>query len=202
MGRRVEQRALVVLAVDLDQAGGDGAQRLGADALVVDEGAGAPVGELDPAQDQFAFGAHALIGERGEDGVIGRQVEARRHLPLRFAVAGQRAVAARAERERQSVEQDRLSRPGFAGEDGEAVGELEVQLVDQHDVADREPGEHGLWPRRLRTARRNGRAWKSRTAGFPSATGRRSSADCRRPCTTRRRGSCGRARRRRSALRR
>ena len=54
MGRGVQQRAFVVLAVDLDQAGGDGAKRLRADALIVDEGAGAAVGHLHPPKDQFA----------------------------------------------------------------------------------------------------------------------------------------------------
>ena len=48
MGRRIGQRALVVLAVDLDQRRRQPAQRLGADAPVIDVGARASVGELDP----------------------------------------------------------------------------------------------------------------------------------------------------------
>ncbi len=48
MGRRVGQRPLVVLTVDLDQRRRQPAQRLGADASVIDIGAGASVGELNP----------------------------------------------------------------------------------------------------------------------------------------------------------
>ena len=54
VGRGIDQRALVVLAVDLDQRGADRLERLHADRLVVDEGAGAAVGELHAAQDHLA----------------------------------------------------------------------------------------------------------------------------------------------------
>ena len=50
----VDQRAFVMLAVDFHQRGADGFQGLHADRLVVDEGAGAAVGELHPAQDHLA----------------------------------------------------------------------------------------------------------------------------------------------------
>ena len=54
VGGGIDQRALVMLAVDLDQRGADRLQRLHADRLVVDEGAGAAVGELDAAEDHLA----------------------------------------------------------------------------------------------------------------------------------------------------
>ena len=110
MGRRVGQRPLVVLAMDLDQRRGERPQRLGADALVVDVGARAPVGELDPAQDQFVADLDVLPFEQGVRGVAFRQVEHRRHLALRLAVAHEAAVAARAERQRQRIEKNRFPR--------------------------------------------------------------------------------------------
>ena len=54
MGRGIDQRALVMLAVDFDQRGADRLQGLHADRLIVDEGAGAAVGELHAAQDHLA----------------------------------------------------------------------------------------------------------------------------------------------------
>ncbi len=51
MGRGIDQRAGVVLAVDFDQRRAERLQRLHAHRLVVDEGAGAAVGELHAAQD-------------------------------------------------------------------------------------------------------------------------------------------------------
>ena len=143
MGRRIGQRPLVVLAMDLDQRRGQRAKRLGADALVIDIGARAPVGELDPAQDQFVADLDILPFEQRMRGVALRQVEGRRHLALRLAVAHEAAVAARAERQRQRIEKNRLSRAGLAGEDRQSRREFEVQLVDQHHVANGEAREHG-----------------------------------------------------------
>ena len=54
VGRGIDQRALVMLAVNFDQRRADRFQGLHADRLVVDEGAGAAVGELHPAQDHLA----------------------------------------------------------------------------------------------------------------------------------------------------
>ena len=59
MGRGIDQRARVVLAVDFDQRRAEALQRLHADRLVVDEGAGAAVGELHAAQDQRLVGGDA-----------------------------------------------------------------------------------------------------------------------------------------------
>ena len=53
MGRGIDQRALVVLAVNLDQGGAERLECLHADRLVVDEGTGAAIGELHAAQDHF-----------------------------------------------------------------------------------------------------------------------------------------------------
>ena len=140
---RIGQRALVVLAVDLDQRRGERAQGLHAHALVVDVGAGASVGELDPAEDQLVADLDVLALEQRMGGVSGRKLEHRGHLALRLAVADEAAVAARAERQRQRVEQDRLARAGLSGEDRQAGREFEIQLIDQNHVADGEAREHG-----------------------------------------------------------
>ncbi len=143
MAGGVEQCALVMLAVNLDKAGGERAQGLRADALVVDIGAGAPVRHLHAAQDQFALERQILGGEEGMDGMVAGQLEHRRHLTLRSAGAHEAAVAAQAQGQRQGVEQDRLAGAGLAGKDRQTPGEIEVELVDQHNVADGEPREHG-----------------------------------------------------------
>ena len=69
MGRRIGQRALVVLAVDLDQRRRQPPQRLGADAPVIDIGASASVGELDPPQDQLVADLNVLPFEERMGGV-------------------------------------------------------------------------------------------------------------------------------------
>ena len=63
MGRDLDQRAVVMLAVDFDERRADGAQHLHRHRLVVEEGAGSPVGELDPAQDELVLGRNVVCGE-------------------------------------------------------------------------------------------------------------------------------------------
>ena len=193
VGRGIQQRAFVVLAVNLDQIARERAQGLGADALIVDESAGAAVRELHAPEDQFALPGDRLRLQSLQRGMAGGQLEHRGDLALSLPVPDQGAVAARAQRERQCVEQDRFARAGLAGQDRQPAGEFEIQLIDQHDVADRKPGEHGSGSAFVRTERRYGRAWKSRIPDVPAARGRRSSAGRRRPCTIGRRGSCVRA---------
>ena len=60
MRRGIDQRAVVVLAVDLDQRAAELLQHLHAHRLVVDEGAGAAVGELHAAQDQLVLGGDVV----------------------------------------------------------------------------------------------------------------------------------------------
>ena len=71
------------------------------------------------------------------------ELEDRGHLALLGAFAHQRRFAARAEREREGIEQDRFAGAGLAGQRREAGAEIDVEPVDQDDVADGEPGEHG-----------------------------------------------------------
>ena len=142
---RVEQAAIVMLAVDLDQQRAELAQQAGRDRLIVDEGAAAAVGLGDAADDERLAGlaVEPVLGEQGQGGMIGRQLEGDADHRLRLAGADQPAVGPHAEREAERVEQDRFARPGLAGQHAEARPELEVERVDQDDVADREAGQHG-----------------------------------------------------------
>ena len=143
MGRRVDKGALVVLAVDFHQRRAERAQHLDADRLVVDEGAGAAVGELHAPHDQFVFTAEIVFRQQPARRMILRQVESGDHLALLGALAHHGGVAARAERQRESIEQDRFAGAGLAGQRGEAGPEIDVQAIDQDDVADGKASEHG-----------------------------------------------------------
>ena len=74
--------------------------------------------------------------------MVARKLEGGGHLPLLGTLAHQRGVAAGAERKRKGIEQNRFAGAGFASQDGEAGTEIDVQTIDQDDIADREPGEH------------------------------------------------------------
>ena len=136
MGRGIDQRARVVLAVDLDQRRAERLQRLDAHRLVVDEGAGAAVGELHAAQDQRLARGDVAFSQQRARRMPGRQFEHRGDLALLRALAHQRGVAAGAQRQRKGIEQDRLAGAGFAGQHGQARREIDVEPVDQNDVSD------------------------------------------------------------------
>ncbi len=142
--RGVDQRPLVVLAVDFDQRAADVAHQRHAGRLVVDEDAGAAVGALDPAQDDVAVVVERVVGEKRARRMVARHVEHRRDLTLLSPVAHQRCVAARAKRQRQSVKQDGFAGAGFAGQHRKAGRKIDVQPLDQDDIADRQSGEHAV----------------------------------------------------------
>ena len=140
--RGIDQRALVMLAVDLDQRRADRLQGLHADRLVVDEGAGAAVGELHAAQDHLAGIVEAVFGEDLCGRMALGDVESGRHLALLRAMADQARIAAAAERQREGIEQDGFARAGLAGQHREATGEFDIEPFDQDDVTDRQTRQH------------------------------------------------------------
>jgi hypothetical protein len=129
--------------MDFHQGGSQRSQGLGAYGLVVDKGAGAAVGKLGPPQDQLVLRRNAVRDQQLAHRVCGRQLEYRADLALLDAVPDKRGIAARTERKRKGVEQDRLAGAGLAGQHAEAAREVDVQAVDQHNIADGEPGQHG-----------------------------------------------------------
>ena len=86
-------------------------------------------------------GLEAGLGQPG--GERGRRIELGGDLGPARAFAHHAGVAAAAEGELQGVDQDRLAGAGFAAEDGEAGAELDLEGVDDHEVADREAMQHG-----------------------------------------------------------
>jgi hypothetical protein len=142
VGRDLDQRAVVMLAVNFDQRRADGAQHLHRHRLIVEEGAGAAVGELDPAQDQLILGRDVVCGEDGAGRMVRGHVERSRDLALLRPLADEAGIAAPAERERKGIEQDRFTGAGFPGEHREARRKVDVEAVDQDDVSDRKPGQH------------------------------------------------------------
>ena len=142
MARGIDQRALVVLAVNFHQRGAHGPEGLHADRLVVDEGAGAAVGQLHPAQDHFPGIVEPVVAENSRGRMSLGDIEHRRDLALLHAVADQAGVAAAAQRQRKRIEQDGFAGAGFAGQHRKATGKLDIEPFDQDDVTDRQTRQH------------------------------------------------------------
>ena len=136
---RVDQAAVIMLAVQFHQERRQFAQQGSADRLVVDEGLG-PAIRFQPALDQQRFAGlhvHFRFGQHGAN-AGGQLAEFKTggDAGLFLAPAHQSAVGAVAQHQPQRIEQDRLARPGFAGQHAQPGAEIEVQRLDQHDVAD------------------------------------------------------------------
>jgi hypothetical protein len=132
-----------MLPVNLDQRRTNGLHGLHAHRLIINEGAGAAISKLHAAQNQFVLGWNAVLIDQRADRMVIREIEGRRHLALLGPMPYQGDVAARTERKRKRVKQDRLAGAGLAGQRSKAFGEVDIKPLDQNDVADGQPGQHG-----------------------------------------------------------
>ena len=134
----VQQAAIVMLAVNLHQHRADLAQQPGGGGLIVDAGAAAAVGLHDPADHHRFAGLdlEPVLRQQRERTVVGAQIEGGRHHRLRRALPHQPAFGALAQRQPQRIEQDGFSGPGFPGQRAQPRLKIQVQCLDQHDVAD------------------------------------------------------------------
>jgi len=143
MTTRIDERAVVMLTVDLDQRLPYRAQQLHTDGHVIDEGAGAAICGLNATQNERAIGLKSIVGKELQHRMIGRRIEGRGDLALARPVAHQRRVATAADGESEGIEQDRFSSAGLTCEHAKSWAEFEIESVDQNDVADRQSGKHG-----------------------------------------------------------
>ena len=146
MPARIDQTAVVMLAVEFDQMRGKIAQQCDADRLVVDESLAAAICLELPSHDQrlARFDLDPCLAQQG--GRSANQIEHRSHRGAVLPRAHQPTVGPVAQHQPQRIEQDRLARPGLAGEHAEATGEIQIKRRDQHHIAYGKPGEHGYLP--------------------------------------------------------
>ena len=133
----IDQRAVIVLAMDLDQELACLAHQLNGNRLVVDIGLGAAIGGLNPAENQIAIVVDAVFAHQQPGRMGHSDIENRRHLPLVATVTHQRTVAPATQRQRQTVEQDGFSGTRFPREHRQASIKGQIKPFDQDDIADR-----------------------------------------------------------------
>jgi len=126
-----------VLAVDVEQQLTQLAQLGRAGGAAVDPSAAAALGvelALEP-QGLARFALEALLGQP----LAGRRrgLEFGHHLGACRALAHHRGVGARAQRQLQGVDEDRLAGPGLAGEHGKASLQIQFQFAHDHKIAQR-----------------------------------------------------------------
>jgi len=142
MGPR-EQRLVFMLAVDLDQQGGQLSELARVGGAAVDPGAGAAFGTQHSPQLAVAVFVEFLPAQPclrvGQSG----QIELRGQLGAVAVRADHAAVGACAGQQHQRVDQQRLAGAGLAADHGQAGAERHLGGLDDGKMADIERSEHG-----------------------------------------------------------
>ena len=105
-----------------------------------------PVTEDPPREHEPGLAFGSQLGERGHVLLVEervRDVELCLHVGLGAVGAHGGRVGARAEQQADRLREDRLTRPGLAGDRVEPRTEREIRLADQHEVLDPEPTKQG-----------------------------------------------------------
>jgi hypothetical protein len=144
MKRRIDQSTIVMLSVNLDEFACNGPQDLRTHRLIIDESARTPIGHLYAPQDKVTLARNILRFGDSERGMALREIEDGDDLALAFAMAHERAIAARAERKRKSIEKNGFASARLTGQDREAGPKFEIEPVDQNNIPDGEVNEHGV----------------------------------------------------------
>ena len=138
------------LAVDVHQAAADLAQLSQGGGLIVDEAAaaafavdGAADGKLD-----LVCAEQALFAEFGAQCGQAAQIKQGGKLRFRAAVADLAVVGLVAEQQAERIERNGFTGTGFAGEHGKAGLEIQMELLNNHKIAQREGKQHGVLERK------------------------------------------------------
>ena len=142
MRRGIGEAHLFALTLHLDQQHPDPAQQCDAGGLIVDRGAAASVTRHDPAQYQLVFERDPAFFEHGKRRMARRRRKQGGDAGLIGAVAHQPGRGADTKRQAQTVQQNALAGPGFAGEHRQPWAEREIEAVDQDHIADVQRGQH------------------------------------------------------------
>ena len=123
--------------MNIDERFAELTQRLHRHRLAVHIRARAPVGADDPPQQHaFVLVLDRLLGEPGARGGIVRDGERRGDFGALRAVPHDFGAGAAAGREQQRIDENGFARAGLAGEHRQSGAELQLDSVDDREVAD------------------------------------------------------------------
>ena len=135
---RIDEAAIIMLAMQFDQCWRNFAQQRHAHRLIIDKGPATAISLEAPADHQrFArLYRHFGISQNSAQSVRqGRKVETGRHAGLIFARTHQCSLSPIPQNQPQCIEQDRFTCTGFAGQHAQPRPKGKVERFDQHDVA-------------------------------------------------------------------
>jgi hypothetical protein len=137
-----DQGLILHLTVHFDEQLAELTQRLYWHRLAVDVSPRTAVRADDATQLAFALVLDRLICEPGKRGIVTGKRECRRHLSAFAAVPYNFRACASAGRKQQGIDQNGFARTGFAGEHGQTGIELELDGIDNGEIANLNVREH------------------------------------------------------------
>ena len=145
----IHQVLKFLLAVDFDEKLRQFPQGLDRHHLAVHVGARAAVRADHPAHHDLAVVFHGLRSSQAI-AAAGSASKLARHLGTLGSLAHHIAAGPAAGDEQQCIDDDGFAGAGLAGQRGEAAFELELRLIDEHQIAQLKMSQHGLvvrvWP--------------------------------------------------------
>ena len=142
--RRFKQRLMFVLAVNLDQSRCERLELRQADRPAIDPRTRTAFAANHAAQLARAVFIEFFVPEPFAEVRAVAEVERRRELGAFAAVAHLGRVRAAAGEQQQRIDQQRLSGPGLAGDDGHAGAERDLRFGDDREILDGEGFQHGM----------------------------------------------------------
>ena len=143
VGGGIGETALLVLPVHGEQERRQALQRADRDRGIVDPGARAPLRAHLATDDELVRRRHSELPEQGSRRWRLRLVEASLDEQLVAAAAHRLGIGALAGEQLQRLHEQRLARAGLTGERGEPRRQVEVQRVDDPEIANVELSQHG-----------------------------------------------------------
>ncbi len=138
----IQQTALVMLGMHLNQQISHRPQQADTDWLIIDKGAGLPILGLNPAQNHTFFNIDFILGQELKSSMTRRQFKNGRHTPLGRTLRDQPSVCTTTNRKPQRIKKNRFSCPGLARQGAQAFPKVQIQFVDKDNVSDRQRCQH------------------------------------------------------------
>ena len=137
------QRLVEVLAMNVEQQLAERLELGHGHRVAVDEGPRPAIGINNAPEQAVAFEIEGLFLQPTADGGQGRDVELRCELGTHGAIADELGAAALAKHESKGVDENGLARAGLAGQHGHALGEFEVDAIDDREITNLQVHQHG-----------------------------------------------------------
>jgi hypothetical protein len=139
----IEQPPLLELALDLDEAVAQLAQKPNARRLIINKGTAAPIGTDQASQhDRLAVSLEPGFTQNCMSGMVSSDRKFGCHRRLLRSRSNEPSLCPFPKRQPQSIEQDRFAGARFARQHAQTRSKGELEAIDENNVPDIQPKQH------------------------------------------------------------